>query len=84
MSNPVNPGKLAFKVFQGEPQAVTEEANAFIDELDLHRFPITNAQTAWNEDQTKLTILLTITAAPGAGKPDIARAVYVPKNGNGA
>jgi hypothetical protein len=79
-----NPGKLVFKVFQGEPQSAVEEANAFIDGWDLQRFPITNAQPIWNEDQTKLTILLTIVAAPGVGKPDIARASFVPKNGNGA
>lgn len=79
-----NPGKIAFKMFQGDPQPIIDEVNAFIDGWDMQRFPIANTQTSWNADQTKLTILLVITAAPGAGKPDIARAIMVPKNGNGA
>lgn len=78
-----NPGKLVFKLFQGDPQPTIDEANEFIDQWDLQKFPITNMQTIWNEDQTKITIFLTIAAPMGTGKPDLARVTRFP-NGHGA
>jgi hypothetical protein len=75
-----NPGKLMFKVFRGEPEAVVDEVNAFLDEHDLQKFPVTNAQTQWNSEATKLAVLLTIVAAPGSGRPPaIVPARIVPR-----
>lgn len=83
MENPKT-GKVCWKLFEGEPQKVIEEANAFVDEWDVLKFPIAQAQTTWHDEGKRLSILLTITAPAGAGKPQLVRAMPMPQNGRGA
>lgn len=74
----MQPGKMMFRTFTGDPLVVTEEVNAFLEAHDLMKFPVAQTVTNFNtvEGKTIMTIVMIIVSPAGQGKiavPTLAR-----------